>query len=270
MSAESLDLRAVAVQDMKPGQNVRKTADAAAIEVLGASLKQRQLHPLVLGPDLVILDGWRRWLAAQRVGLKSLWAVIQQEPLSPEDCVTAQMVMAIHRKDLREQEKVGGYEQLAAACAHLDQKRLAERLQVDPATVSRWSCLSGGRVLPQVRDAFFDGRIALTAAYTISQAAHDRQTELLEFALSGATREQLSSRRRRSDQPLDTPRTARVRCQLPDGSSVTVSRNGLSVVEVIECLSSLLKEARRAQAQNLDVKTWERVMADRAKAADAP
>lgn len=97
--------------------------------------------------------------------------------------MAAQMVMALHRKDLTEQEKVSGCEELAAACPGMDQKGLAQRLQVDPATISRWLSLSAERVIPEVREAFFSRRIGLKAAYPISQAAREHQADLLQIAL---------------------------------------------------------------------------------------
>ena len=256
----------VAIRDMKPGPNVRKEFDPEAIATLGVSLKLQQLQPLVLAPDLMIIDGWRRWLAAQKAELEWLWAAITHRQLSPDERIAAQLAMALHRKDLTEQEKVAGFEELALACPELDQKRLAERLQIDATTACRWASVSPDRVIVEVRDAFFQGRIGLKATCPISQAPKVQQPELLQLALTGATREQLTMQVRRQRQPASEVRSSRIRCVLPQGGSVTVSGTALSVDDVIEHLTSLLREAKKAREQNLDVKTWERVMADKAKA----
>jgi ParB/RepB/Spo0J family partition protein len=264
--SENLNLRQVRLEDIRPGANVREFNDANEIASLGISLRQQQLQPLLLAPDLTLIDGWRRWLAAQKAGLKTLWAVISANPLSNAERIAAQMIMALHRRDLTEIEKVRGCEELAAACPDAEQKQLAERLQVDPATVSRWLCLSGDRVIPPVRDAFFSGKIGLTqAAYPIAQAAYEHQAELLQMALHGATREQISSEARKRKQGRPNVRLERIRCPLAGGASVIVSGTSLGVDELIDVLGAVLREARRARSQNLDIKTLAQIMADRAK-----
>lgn len=77
MSADTLNLKKIAIHGMKPGPNVRTSAEPGEIAALAASLKREQLHPVLLGPDMTILDGWRHWLAAQEAGLDSLWAVLR-------------------------------------------------------------------------------------------------------------------------------------------------------------------------------------------------
>ena len=105
----------VPVCDLKPGPNIRKEAPPDEIAVLAASLKVQQLHPIIVTPDLAIVDGWRRWLAAQEAGIKCLWAVITNRQLSKDERIAAQLAMALHRKDFTEQEKVLACEELLAS-----------------------------------------------------------------------------------------------------------------------------------------------------------
>ncbi len=57
----------------------------------------------------------------------------------------------------------------------------------------------------------------------------------------------------------------RVKIAMPQGASVVVSGKELSMADLVELLSETLKQARKA-ADQYDVKTWVRMMADQAKA----
>ena len=257
-------IRQIALVDMKPGPNIRTQVDPDEIADLGESLRKGQHQPVIVGSDLVILDGWRRWLAAQKAGLKSLWAVITNKPLSETERTTAQLVMSIHRKDVSDQDKVKACEQLLASDPSLDQKGLAEKLNVKPGTVSRWLRVSGSGVIPEVRAAFNEGQIGFAAAYPISQAPPDCQAELLQMAREGATREQLANEARRRKQSRPAVRVDRVRCMLASGCRILLSGPSLSLEDVVDYLAEAHREAKKGRDQNLDVKTWERVMTDKA------
>jgi ParB/RepB/Spo0J family partition protein len=260
----------LAVMSLKPGPNIRKDVLQAEIDALAESLKVQQMQPIVVGPDMAIIDGWRRWLAAQKAKMESIWAVVTNRPLSRDELVQAQLAMDLHRKNLTDQERVAACEELLATTPSLNQKQLAERLSVDAATVSRWLCVSTDRVIAPVREAFFGGAIGLKAAYPISQAAKEFQQALLELAVAGATRQQLTTEVRRQERNATTPdsRASRIRCVLPGGGSVIVCGEALSVDDIIEQLTVLLREAKRARDQSLELKTWERMLSDKAKAAN--
>ncbi|HUQ70950.1 MAG TPA: ParB/RepB/Spo0J family partition protein, partial [Planctomycetaceae bacterium] len=183
--AMTYKLQQVPVGDIRPGPNVRQAVDPSELAWLADSLKVRQQQPLLVDADHVLIDGYRRWLAAQRAELKWLWAIVTNRPLSKAERTEAQLVMDLHRQDFTDAEKVAACEALLAADPSLDQKRLAEKLQVDPATVSRWLSVSADRVIPEVRAAFDEGRIKLMLAHAISQAPPEAQAELLQLALGG-------------------------------------------------------------------------------------
>ena len=48
------------------------------------------------------------------------------------------------------------------------------------------------------------------------------------------------------------------------GATVVISGKKVSMAEVVELLTETLKEARKA-AEHFDVKTWEKMMADKSK-----
>ncbi len=51
---------------------------------------------------------------------------------------------------------------------------------------------------------------------------------------------------------------------MPQGASVVISGNDLSMSDVVELLAETLKEARKA-AEQYDVKTWQAMMRDKAR-----
>jgi hypothetical protein len=51
---------------------------------------------------------------------------------------------------------------------------------------------------------------------------------------------------------------------LASGATLTIRGSGLNIGTVVETLSEVLKEARKA-AKQYDVKTWVRMMTDKAK-----
>jgi hypothetical protein len=56
-----------------------------------------------------------------------------------------------------------------------------------------------------------------------------------------------------------------VKIAMPQGASVVISGNELSMTDVVELLVETLKEARKA-AEQYDVKTFQSMMRDKAKA----
>jgi hypothetical protein len=56
------------------------------------------------------------------------------------------------------------------------------------------------------------------------------------------------------------------RLSIPLGqATVTVAGEGIGFDEMLESCAEVVKEGRKAQGQGLDVKTWARVMSDKAK-----
>jgi hypothetical protein len=70
------------------------------------------------------------------------------------------------------------------------------------------------------------------------------------------------------NKPGSNVRTSKVRCAMPSGVTITVvgQGEGMTLSEIIEELGLLLKEAKRAEEQGLDSKTWSAVLKDKAAA----
>jgi ParB family chromosome partitioning protein len=246
--------------------NVRRYFDQEELRLLGGSLKLRQIHPLIAKTDGTLLDGERRLRAAQLAGLEMLDAVITDENLTPEQATEIQLVSAFHRADLTGWEQFEGLRALQAAHPDWKQQDLAERLQISPKMVR--VIASVANCIPEAQEALKQRRIGISDAYAISLVPYEAQAKLLARKLDGASRDDLARegrKRRRGSAP--GVRVSKIRCLLSSGVAITIAGDSIGLDELIEALAEAQKEARRARDQNLDAKTWQAVMRDRAKAA---
>ena len=261
-----LKLEDVAVADMKPGPNVRKDPHEPELRPLGESLLVRQYHPVILDLEFIIVDGWRRWLAAQLVGMKTLKAIITSQPVSPSQLRIAQLMMSTHRADL-----TGG--ELYTACYELLQlnpnwlaKDLGDQLKISPSMMTR--VLSPGKCIEAVRKALMENRIGLSHCYEISKVPEGKQVELLELKLGGASREELGTHRRKGKGRRSGGggiNQKKAKCVLPGGSFVMVSAKALSMSAIVQALAAAHEAAKKGFEEGYDVKTWESMMRDRAR-----
>jgi ParB family chromosome partitioning protein len=263
-AATDLIVRDVPVGEMKLKTNARKDPLESELQALGESLKVCQYVPVILDPEMYLIDGWRRWLAAKLVGLATLKAIVADRPLTESELRIAQLTMSVHRAGLS-----GG--ELYDTCYELLQlnptwlaKDLALRLQMDPSMMTR--VLSPGKCILPVRQALKDGKIGLSDCYAISKEAEECQLPLLEMKLSGASRDALE-RHRRGKQRSSKGRTPQAKCLLPGGASVVVASRDISMPTIVSALSDALKAARKGCDEGYDVRTWEAMTRDRAKGA---
>ena len=73
-----------------------------------------------------------------------------------------------------------------------------------------------------------------------------------------------AGRKRRNGKTAPAVKLSRVKIAMPQGASVIVSGNELSMADVVELLAETLKEARKA-AEQFDVRTFQSMMKDKAK-----
>lgn len=169
------------------------------------------------------------------------------------------------RSDLAPIEQVDGVDEFAKLNPGLSNKELAERVSLNPSVVTRLRAIAA---CPIAHAALAEGRLkGISDAYTVAKAPDAQKAELLALRASGASRDQIDQAARKQRKAA-TPqvRAKRVVCPLPSGVSVTVSGPELSLEDLIEALGEAQKEAKKAREQNLDVKTWQRVMHDKSRA----
>lgn len=250
-----------------PG-NPRRSSTPEELGALRDSLVKKQLVPLLARPDGSIIDGWRRWSAAKLDGKpERLDVIITDEPLTPAQIKEIQLVTSLHRADLKPYEQFLGCRDWLALNPGATVTELAAKISRDPSMLTRIMSLS--RCVPPVQKAAAEGKLGPSQWYAISKVADAAEQEaMLAATLAGVSRDQLESRGRK----LRSAESSSVkvnRLKIPlglQGRVVTVAGNNLTLIEAIEILQEALKCARKAEGENLDAKTFERVMKQKAKA----
>ena len=137
--------------------------------------------------------------------------------------------------------------------------------QIDASMVVRLR--SPGKCIKAVQEAFVAGRIGISDVYSMSKVDEKQQHELLAAKLNGASRDEIAQAARKPRCATSTEvRVSRVKIVLPGGAVVNVASDELDMSGVVDTLATTLKEARKAAEGGYDVKTWQRMMADKAKA----
>jgi len=244
----------------------RKHFDEQDLRQLGESLKVRQLQPVLAKPDGTLIAGERRLRAATLVMLPTLQVIITDEPLTDTQVKVIQLTENLQRADLTGFEKWQACTELLAINPGWTGKDLAAHLKLSESMIVR--LLSPSRCIEAVREALKAqaDKIGITNVYEISKLPQEQQAEALALNLSGASRAAIvQHRKRQNGNGTSAVRMDRVKMPLPSGANVTVAGKELSLSDLIEKLSDLLKEAKKANDQGLDIKTFARVCADRAK-----
>jgi DNA-directed RNA polymerase specialized sigma24 family protein/ParB-like chromosome segregation protein Spo0J len=198
---------------------MQKQRSEAESRELGKSLRERQLSPVWAMSDGTLLIGYGRLEAATLEGLESLDVVITDEAVTEVDVLAIQFQENMLRQNLLDFEKVCIVERLRALCPKLMAQDLAERLRVDPSTITR--LMSASKVVPAAREAFEAGAITLSHVYELSKLGSQQQHELLPVAVNGGNREAISTEERgRRNGNGPAIRLNRVKCPLSNATVV--------------------------------------------------
>lgn len=244
-------------------KNPRKTADENDLDHLGDDLLARGvLVPLLAKPDGTIIDGWRRWLAAQRKGIKELPVIITDKPEA--EIPGIRLATVFHKVDLAGAEKWSACSEILVTHPDWQMKDLAEFLHLDPSMLTR--LLSPSRCIPPWQEALKEGKVGISDCYAASKLPESEQAGLLAMKLNGASRDQIEQAGRKSrNAKTATVKVSSIRCPLSSGIAVVVKGSALSLDDAIEALTELLKAMKKASEEGLDGKTFARVCADKAK-----
>ncbi len=243
----------------------RKEFPEAELRRLGESLKARQNDPVQAMPDGTLIDGERRWRAAKLLGLRELAVILTDTPLSDSEAAKLRLTTFFHREDLAPFEKWQACAELMCMNPTWQMKDLAEALHVDPSSVTKM--LSPSKCSEEWQQALKEGKVGISDCYAASRLPPEKQAGLLALKLSGASRDDLEqvARKTRTPRP-DTIKLARVRCPLSTGTVVVVQGPEMDLEQLIETLQAALEAARKANRESLDVRTFEKVLKDKAKA----
>jgi len=137
-TAKVVDIARIVADPEQP----RKIFDPDDMALLAGSLRDHgQRDPVKVRWDAgrdrwVLIDGERRWRAAQSIGLTTLTAVIEQQLLSSDRVLELQLIENALRTGLTPFESGAAYQQLMAVW-NCNQKALAQRLHISESKVSR-------------------------------------------------------------------------------------------------------------------------------------
>jgi ParB family chromosome partitioning protein len=240
--------------------------DPNEIRQLGEDLLANgQLQPVGATEDGRMIFGHGRYLAAKAAGIKALEVKVFPASLSDTQFKLIRAAENLKRKELTGYQKWRLCAELKSENPTWAMQDLAEKLHLDPSMVTR--LMSPSKCTQAWQEALAVGKVGISDCYAASKLDETEQAELLRLKLSGASRDAIEHAGRRA-RAAGTPtvRMSKVKIAMPQGASVVVSGPELSMSDLVELLNETLKQARRA-AEQFDVKTWVRMMADKARAA---
>jgi ParB family chromosome partitioning protein len=249
-------------------EQARKHFDLSELRALGANILEHGLYnPLLVkrqGDRYVLGAGERRLRAMKLVGIKKAKAIILPDNADTE---VVQWIENAHRSDLLASEKAHAL-RVVKEKKGWSKKELADHLHMDPSLPGRYPSLF--ETIPAVQEAAAAGKIGLAAWHAISLVDASEQPTLLQMYLGGMSRDQIASisRQKRNEARNGTAQAVRldsVKIPHASGATLTIKGSGLNIGTVVEILSDVLKDARKA-AEQFDVKTFQSMMRDKAKA----
>lgn len=257
----------VLIADLKDRPLRQSHGTEEELKALARSWLTRPVHPVVVRPDLTIADGHRRVRGLKLLGETKLTVFVTDEDLTDEQLTEIGLVTALHRACLEPAEMVRAVAELARADPQLQNKALAARLDLDPSSVTRLLAVAR---CPVALAALEGGKVkGISEAYAVAKAPDGQKQGLLNLRANGATGHALGRAARdlaRTQRAASAVRLARVSVPLSTGTKVVVSGPEMDLETLIEALQSALESARRAAKESLDVKTFEKVARDKAKA----
>jgi ParB family chromosome partitioning protein len=129
----------LAIDQIKPNPYQPRTkVDEEKLAELSASIKEKGIiQPVVvrkIGQEYQLAAGERRFLAAKKLGLEKIPAVIAGK-LSKEEMMELSLIENLQREDLNPIDTAAGYSRLLKEC-HLSQQELAQKIGKDRSSVA--------------------------------------------------------------------------------------------------------------------------------------
>ncbi len=169
------------VDKLRPNPHQPRTKfDPASIAELAQSIQEAGiLQPIVVVPNedhFTIIVGERRWRAAQKIGLKTIPAIIRR--MTEEQQLEAALVENLQREDLNPLDIASAYQKMTQDL-HLTQEQVAVKVGKDRASVSNYMRLLK---LPQrVQNMLAEDKLSMghaRALLSIDDSALQVQTAL--------------------------------------------------------------------------------------------
>jgi ParB family chromosome partitioning protein len=250
----------------------RSNQEPAYCRSLGENIKAiGQQVPIIGYTDPVtgrfnVGDGMCRVQGSILCGIPELLALDLGKAPTPLELQMAQASIDIHKRHFPPMDRARLWHSIKEmkGCTA---RQLAKELGVSDSLVG--DCLSLLTLPPDVQEQVNSGAVDMSKAILIAQKESDpdRQRELAALARD-MSRKDLTAKvkQTRPDvQQNQAVKLARVKIAMPQGASVVLTGNDLGMSDVVQLLSQTLQQARKA-ADQYDVKTWVRMMADKSKA----
>ncbi|MFZ1932682.1 MAG: ParB/RepB/Spo0J family partition protein [Thermoguttaceae bacterium] len=247
-----------------PKQPRKSYAKSELLELAESMTTEGQFQPVGARPDGMLIWGGRRLAAALLGEMKELSVIIADRVLSDTEIRIIQLSENLHRSSLADREVYLAVKELRTLNPTWLKKDFAAHLHKDASMMTRIFAVDD--LIPEAREAFLNGAFGFSVAYGISKATAEQQHLLLASKLAGVSRDEIERQGRKQRNGTPAVRVSRIVCPLPSGAVVQVSGQKLSLDDMIEAISQLLKEAKKAGEHGWDIRTFERVCKDRVKA----
>jgi ParB/RepB/Spo0J family partition protein len=255
------------IDEIKPDpKQPRKDFSEDELEELGRSLgRHGQLVPIVVFEyqgKSILVDGERRWRAAQRVGLQTLRACVWDHVPSLEELSVSQVVINSARQQLSPLELLAAYEELMRS-KKLTASELAELLNVSKAKITR--ILSLKKCSPEELKLVSEGTLSSVNAYALTRMDEtERKGAVTEFVKDKSVPNTNGRKRRNCSTPIKAK--ARVVFELPQLVTTLVSKDKLTFESVVDAFQTLIKECKKAKGNGWDISTLAQTLRDGARA----
>ncbi|QJW94186.1 ParB/RepB/Spo0J family partition protein [Frigoriglobus tundricola] len=246
--------------------NPRSARDPDYCRSLGENIRMNGQQVPLIGFYQVerfqVADGGCRVVGMQLAGLTEALALDLGKQPTAAELLMAQASVDLYKEFLPPLDRAQLYRSLldARGCTAV---QLAHDLCVSDSTVGKYlSLLTLPANLQQQINA---GTLEFSKACVLAQEPDPvRQLELAMAApnLSRTALARLAMKGRRAK--ATSEKFSKVRCQLVNGTIVTVSGAGLDWEGLIDAISAALDYARKAHRDSLDIKTAEKVWKERA------
>lgn len=254
-----------AVEDIIVKENVRKHFDEEGLRRHAESLKRDgQLRPLVVLRERTLVAGERSLRAMKLAGITHADVKVLDGEVSPGQIKMLQMIENLLREGLTDVEVYQGLKEIVALNPGRSKRELAADVHFDPSMMPR--IFSVDDLIPEAKEAFLNGEFGFSKSYAIKKAGgEEEQRRMLAAIRSGSSRDEIERQSRKVRQgQAQAVRLSRIKIPMPQ-ATVVITGNELGMSEIVDLLSETLKEARKA-ADRYDVKTWQAMMRDKAKA----
>jgi len=144
---DGISVRAIALDLIRANRHQpRQSMDDASLESLAQSIRQAGLmQPIVVRPDssspgqFELVAGERRWRAAQRIGLKTIPALVRD--VDERSAAELALIENIQREDLNPIDRAEAFERLINDF-DLTHQELAQRVGLDRSTITNFTRLT--------------------------------------------------------------------------------------------------------------------------------